>query len=143
MAATLVLVVNDHLLKHRWGNTLTGKLSDVAGVYLFPLLVLAVVGLATRRWRPDLIDRSSVAALALAGTAMGFMAVKLLHPVGDAYEVTVGWLRWVAQLGRSTYHPIVVVRDLSDLVVLPVLAGSYRVISRSTQPDRHQRAGES
>lgn len=38
----LLLVLNDHLLKSTYGNFLTGKLSDAAGIILLPLLMLYI-----------------------------------------------------------------------------------------------------
>ena len=34
-------IVNDHLFKEMFGNAITGKLSDVAGLVVFPLFLLA------------------------------------------------------------------------------------------------------
>ena len=39
VACLLTLVVNDHYLKYAYGNWLTGKLSDMAGIILLPLLI--------------------------------------------------------------------------------------------------------
>jgi hypothetical protein len=39
VACLLILVVNDHYLKYAYGNWLTGKLSDMAGIILLPLLI--------------------------------------------------------------------------------------------------------
>jgi hypothetical protein len=39
LATVLLLAVNDHLLKARWPGLLTGKLSDFAGLFFFPLLL--------------------------------------------------------------------------------------------------------
>ena len=41
--ALALLLVNDHLLKHRYGGVVTGTLSDVAGVVL-TAVALAVLG---------------------------------------------------------------------------------------------------
>lgn len=45
LAAVVVMGVNDHILKARLHNALTGKLSDVAGCFFLPLFVSAVLGL--------------------------------------------------------------------------------------------------
>lgn len=39
ISALIVLAVNDHLLKAAFGNMITGKLSDFAGMVIFPLLL--------------------------------------------------------------------------------------------------------
>ncbi len=38
VVAALVLLLNDHLLKHAWPGPVTGKLSDVAGLVVAPPL---------------------------------------------------------------------------------------------------------
>ena len=44
--AVAVLVINDHVLKGLAPGLLTGKLSDLAGLLFFPLLLASVVELA-------------------------------------------------------------------------------------------------
>lgn len=130
LAALAALLVNDHLLKELWGNSLTGKLSDIAGVALFPLLLLTVARLGLdHRW-PEALRRPEAVMIAIAVTAAGFASVKLLGPVGDAYASTIGALRWVARLGTAGYQPIDVVRDPTDVLVLPILTVSYYVARR-------------
>ena len=43
IAALVVLVVNDHLLKAAYPGWITGKLSDFAGMVLAPLVLVAIV----------------------------------------------------------------------------------------------------
>jgi hypothetical protein len=50
-AALVVLLLNDHYWKWEYGNVLTGKLSDVAGLILLPLL-LAYCWPRQGRWMP-------------------------------------------------------------------------------------------
>ena len=47
LAGLLLLALNDHLWKDLYGNWLTGKLSDVAGVVILPLFLAAVFQLRT------------------------------------------------------------------------------------------------
>ena len=42
LASLLILLLNDHYLKYAYSNWLTGKLSDVAGIILLPLLLLYI-----------------------------------------------------------------------------------------------------
>lgn len=128
--SVLVLLLNDHVLKWIFGNTVTGKLSDVAGVFLLPLLMLTVAELAARvcgvRWIAG--RRAVITTIAVVG--VGFAAVKTLPPVGDAYEYMVGLLRAVATFSGGPVTPIIVYRDATDLLVLPVLIGTYLVVTR-------------
>lgn len=129
IAVTLV-VINDQLLKERYGNWLTGKLSDVAGVFVLPLVMLSALELA--RWARGrsgaTVSRHEV-LLAIAITLIGFTLVKLVGPVGDAYAHAIGWIRAiVASAAQGEWRPatpIEVIRDWTDLLVLPVLAASW------------------
>lgn len=124
VGAVLVLVVNDHYLKGAHGSTVTGKLSDVAGVFFLPLLLLTLVeGLLLVARRPEWASGAGRTAWAVAVTGLGFAAVKVVPVVGDGYEVAVGLL-------RGAGPPIVVVRDASDLLVLPVLLTTWLVVAR-------------
>ena len=131
IGAIVLLVVNDHVLKWRFGGVLTGKLSDVAGVFLLPLLTLAIVevGLALAG-RPWLSGRGRVIAH-VAVTGVGFTAVKTVGPVGDAYEHAVGALRKAVTFSADPVAPILVYRDATDLVVLPVLALTFLAARRA------------
>ncbi len=133
LLAVAVLALNDHLLKGRYGNALTGKLSDVAGVFVFPLLILAVAeGLLFVARSPSWRSGEGRVVLAVAITAVGFAAVKTVPVVGDAYEVVIATMRGLR--GRS-----VVTRDPSDLWVLPVLTLSYLLARRRlVETPRHR-----
>ena len=51
VVSLVLLVLNDHLLKQAWPGAVTGKLSDVAGLVVAPLLLtvgLAAVGVRGR-----------------------------------------------------------------------------------------------
>lgn len=95
LAALFVLVLNDHVLKHVCPSTLTGKLSDFAGLFLFPILAGALAGR-----RSALVARGS----AIAGAAV-FALCKLLP----------GAAAWVSlHVAETTCDP-------TDLVALPML----------------------
>ena len=119
IAALAVLVGNDWLLKPSrvvpgW---LTGKLSDVAGLVLFPLLVTAIVDLALvaafrlganvdftlRRWK---------LAVSIAATAAVFAALKLSPALASHAAAALA-----AITGRAA-----IVADPTDLLALPALA---------------------
>ncbi|MDN5545067.1 MAG: hypothetical protein L0H03_07325 [Rhodococcus sp. (in: high G+C Gram-positive bacteria)] len=126
LVSVSVILVNDHVLKGAFGNTMTGKLSDVAGVFLFPLLLLSVLELLRRK----LAGRAAI-AWSIAVTGIGFAAVKTVSPIGDAYEWVIGFFRWTAGGFRGELLPIVVFRDPSDLWVLPILFASYLVVTHN------------
>jgi len=102
VAAVAVLIVNDWVLKPALGNWLSGKLSDIAGVFVLPLLLSAV--LPSRR----------KAAFVL--TALGFALWK--SPLADAPLALWNSLG-VWRLAR--------VVDFTDWIALLALIPSYRL----------------
>ncbi len=118
--AVVLLVVNDHVLKQAGllPGWLTGKLSDLAGLVVAPVLAVVVFRARTRRPR----------ALAFAAVVAWFCAVKLSPVAARATEaamVGIGmrWRLWC---------------DPSDLVALVALPLAWRITiawtARSTTP---------
>lgn len=107
-----VLVLNDHVLKHRWPGLVTGKLSDVAGVFVVAVLLAAL----TRRPR-----------MSLVATGLGFTALKLVPAVADAAVPVLG--------GRT-------ITDPTDLVALAALVPAAHLLRRcSERPRPSERPG--
>jgi hypothetical protein len=124
LAALALLLINDHVLKAAWPGWWTGKLSDLAGLAFFPLLVTAALAITTRR---DVTPRAVTAAAIATGAA--FAAVKLSVPAAELYRVGIAALQWPAHaviallaggrvpgLGRAQ-----LTMDASDLLALPAL----------------------
>jgi hypothetical protein len=136
LGAVIVLALNDHFLKRRVPSVITGKLSDIAGLVFFPLLLLAL-GEGVRRLagvRPwSLSVRALVIAVVLTGAA--FCAVKVSSPMADAYSYTVGFIEWPTRLiaglisgsGWPAVRPVWVLADWTDLVALPALIVAFVV----------------
>ena len=112
LAAVVLLVVNDWVLKPRWHTWWTGKLSDVAGLAFAPVLLSAMIGLALHVVRRDgrITHRRLVACC--AATAVGFAAVKLCAPVRESLAALIGH--------HATFYP-----DPTDLLTLPAVLFSY------------------
>ncbi|MCG5219698.1 hypothetical protein [Streptosporangium sp. KLBMP 9127] len=108
VVAALVLLVNDHLLKHAWPGLVTGKLSDVAGLVIAPPLVALIF----RR-------RADAAATLLTGVL--FALVKSTET-----GATAASLAWTLVAGPSR-----VLADSTDLLALPALALAWWVRSRA------------
>jgi len=119
--ALALLVVNDRLLKGTaLPELITGKLSDVTGVFVFPLVATAVVDLAgaglarlgvgwdytLRRWK---------LGAAIAFTAIVFGGIKLSPVLG-------GWAEraWAAIVPGSTIYP-----DPTDAIALVALIATW------------------
>lgn len=124
LAAIALLVVNDHVLKAAWPGALTGKLSDLAGLAFFPLLLAAVA----QQVRPALRLRPTVAVCAML-TALVFAAIKVWPLAGDAYRVGLGALQWpfralgslLAGHGVPGLAPVRLTPDVTDLLALPAV----------------------
>jgi hypothetical protein len=78
LVALVVLLVNDHVLKDRYPGPVTGKLSDVAGLIVFPPVL--ALGLAWLRV-------PAAAPIAVAVTGIGFASVKLVPVLADVAGV--------------------------------------------------------
>jgi len=135
IAAVAVLIANDHVLKDRWPGMVTGKLSDVAGLVFFPLLLLSLVevarALAGRLQHPS--RRLLTTCILVTGS---IFAAAELFPVGDhLLEVVFGWLRWpIGALGGAAGRPGVLTQDPADLFALPALLIAWVVGRRRTAP---------
>lgn len=112
LLAVVVLVVNDWVLKPRFHDAITGKLSDVAGLVFAPVLLSAVIGLLLRLARRDghLTHRRLVACC--VATAAGFAAVKLCAPVRESLAALLGH--------HAEFYP-----DPTDLFALPAVLVAY------------------
>lgn len=111
LAGLLLLVLNDHVLKGSGlaPAALTGKLSDVAGLLVAPLVLAWLFGVRDRRgWR----------AVHVA-VAVGFAALQV-PPVASAIEDGLRLLGLGARLWA----------DPTDLLALPALALSHRFLGR-------------
>jgi hypothetical protein len=126
----LLLVVNDRVLK---GSSLTGwwtgKLSDVAGLATFPLVVTATLDasawlIARTGARLDFTLRRWKLAAAIGATGIGFATIKLSATAGAE----------VAALLGSVFGSATIVPDRTDLIALPALAVAWwigrRVLAR-------------
>jgi len=120
LGAMIVLVVNDWVLKARFGpSVVTGKLSDLAGLAAAPVVLTALIGLVLLAAQklgasvdPKLSHRRLVVAIAATGAV--FAAIKLSPRAA-------GWFTDVL----SVVRPATVHLDRTDLLCLPMLAVAY------------------
>lgn len=110
-----LLLINDHVLKIVAPSWITGKLSDLAGLFFFPFVLMAVLGLVLDRLQVP-PRRTSVIAFTI--TAVWFLLIKLVHPVNAATEELLSHLLNV---------PVQIILDPSDLIALPVLIPAWRL----------------
>jgi hypothetical protein len=139
VAAMVAVILNDRVLKVRYPSALTGKLSDVAGLIFFPLLLVAVAEGARRMRSRDgwmLTPRAVVAVAVAIGVA--FVLMKTWPPAGDAYRAAMGVVIWpldaVGSLVRGDGLPalerIALVEDPTDLLALPALLLPWWIATR-------------
>jgi hypothetical protein len=129
LGSLALLVLNDQLLKAAAPGWWTGKLSDVAGLVLFPVFLVAgweLVHVARRgSWKAS----RRAAALAALATAAVFTLVELVPAADAAYETALGWLQWPARaaLAALAGHdlppvtPVAATADPTDLLALPTV----------------------
>ena len=118
LAAVVVLVANDWVLKPRLGpSTVTGKLSDLAGLVFAPVVLSAALGLALHlaarlgaRVDPSLSRRRLM--LCTLATGAVFAAVKLDPRAAELLA------RLLSHVGRHAE----IMLDRTDLLCLPALA---------------------
>lgn len=134
--AVLVLALNDHLLKGHGPPMLTGKLSDVAGLAFFPLLLEALLELglvAVGRSRGPSMRRLYGCVLV---TALCFALMKATALGALVYARGLGALQWPlrAALALVAGEPMPglteagIVRDPTDLVALLALGLAWPVV---------------
>jgi hypothetical protein len=112
LVAVVVLVVNDWVLKPRFHDWLTGKLSDISGLLFAPIVLSAMIGLALRAARkPGYLTHRRLVACCLA-TAAGFAGAKLLAPVRETMAALIGH--------HAEFYP-----DWTDLFTLPAVLVAY------------------
>jgi hypothetical protein len=113
LVAIALLLINDHLFKQMWPSLVTGKLSDFAGLYFAPYVLLAamfVIPFKALQRKPF-----SLARIVYLAIATGFVALK----VSEATAAPL--LAAASGLG----FPVVITADPSDLAALCMLPLSY------------------
>ena len=135
------LLLNDHVLKAEAAGTpwtlLTGKLSDVCGLFFFPFLVYAGLELVGLRRRIPATD-GRLAGTIVVVVATVFAATNLSDLAGDAWAWSLGALQWpahaaMAALGDMPSPPIrrvAHVVDPTDLLALPATLGLWWKLRR-------------
>ncbi len=142
VVAIVVLIVNDHILKSLQPGFVTGKLSDVSGVLLLPVLATStaeVLAWLLGRWH---LARRPVFWACCASVAIGFTAAKGLTPVGSAYGDVLGVVRWTVlapvrfaeSLPLGQPQGVAVAHDPTDIAVVPMAIIGWLAVCRLTSP---------
>lgn len=145
LAAVVLMALNDHVLKGLGPGVVTGKLSDVAGLVLLPVLLQAwvEVGQAAvgRFSRPS--DRLLRWTVSISG--LGFALVNTLGPVERLWQVTWGLAQVPARsLAAGSLVPAVPVvhhADATDLLALPAVVVPLLLVSAARRSARSRPTG--
>ncbi len=122
--ATVGLWTNDHVLKPAYPGWVTGKLSDVCGVVLFPLLVVGVLEIGA--WLGGSRQRMGARWVGVAAlvTGIAFAAIQIWAPAGAAYEWLFGLRQALISATTTDLSRVPQVQhtmDPTDLLALPFL----------------------
>lgn len=113
--------LNDHVLKAAFHGGWTGKLSDVASLIAFPLLVVGALELLRGRG----LGRAELPLVVFWCLATGLVmaTINTIPAAAWAYRHGLGFVQWLA-LGAPGAHPHTVrlTVDPTDLWTLPSLA---------------------
>lgn len=124
LLALALLIVNDHVLKGLAVGTpfdvVTGKLSDVAGLAMFPVLLVSLVEIFTRRAPAS----RRVVVFCVALTALVFALTKTWTPMADAYRHAIALLQSPVR-GAVNVDNVRHVMDATDLIALPATALAF------------------
>jgi hypothetical protein len=138
LVSIALLLVNDHVLKWSYPGLLTGKLSDVAGMVFFPLLLQALYELLQRICRGSFIPSQRVLWVSAGLTALSFALMKLTPLGGELYTRGLYLLQWpVLSLSHGYWMPlsgrVLLTQDATDVLAVPcvflaIWAGRKRLL---------------
>ncbi|MEN9580536.1 MAG: hypothetical protein RJA70_3545 [Pseudomonadota bacterium] len=129
LGALCLWAANDHLWKAAYGNWLTGKLSDVCSLIVFPLLLFCAPQLLWRLRRKCAPPHwSLIFVVVLVGVAFSGInttpAIEAMYRFGVAFaHAPLVTLQQPALLMNSVDHTL----DVADLLTLPALWFAYRL----------------
>jgi hypothetical protein len=90
----VIWILNDHLFKDMFGNALTGKLSDFAGVAVVPLLPLAAYELSCAYLKKTPRFHRPIFIASLLATAIFMAGINLFEPWADTFRMGLGFAQW-------------------------------------------------
>ncbi len=133
IGALVILIVNDHILKTAIPGAVTGKLSDIAGLAVFPLLLATIIEVVRPR-----SDRQALVLASIAITVVAFTAVKTTDVSASLFGWSLGLGQWVLTLGSlrgAELAPAAVIADPTDLLAIPaVLVAAWIALPRRRAP---------
>ncbi len=114
--AIFLVAVNDHILKQSGlAGVLTGKLSDFAGLFFFPFLLIDLASLMHRRWQMS----GSLFMGGAAFTGLGFVVLKCSLLALQIYQEIYAFFGIRVQVVQD-------LTDISALLMLPLAIQIHR-----------------
>lgn len=138
IASIIVLVLNDHVLKPIAPGMVTGKLSDIAGLIFFPILLAEVIAATGRTVGRD----SSVRGLmpwTMAATIGAFALAKTTTVGSLVFAWGLGATQWLVAFGflrGEGISPVAHAADPTDLLAVPAVVVGWWI---TTHPVRSRR----
>jgi hypothetical protein len=113
----LVLLINDHVLKQHYASWFTGKLSDFAGLFFFPFIVSAAIGLFPVFAKTP---THKVGQISFGLVTACFTLLKTVPQFNDFVSQAASFL---------TASPVGFIMDPTDLITLAVLIPAWKLWS--------------
>jgi hypothetical protein len=123
LAAMVLLLVNDHLLRHLWPSWWTGKLGDFAWLLFFPFALAVVLSLLIP---PRVRRQERIVRWLTFGLTGGMFALAKTLPVFHDLLAR--------GLGRVLGVPITLIRDPTDLIALVSLGVGWWLWEQLSNP---------
>jgi hypothetical protein len=124
-----VWAINDHILKDIFANELTGKLSDITSLAVFPLLPYCSYELIWSLCGWKMSHHRHILLFWICATGLVMTGINLWDSWAHMYRIGLGCAQWpfyclIAWINHDPYPGIVPVQltmDASDLFTLPAL----------------------
>lgn len=129
----LLWLLNDHLFKGLWGNELTGKLSDIAGLVVFPLMLVAIYEICCAYMNRNANHLKLVLWVSLSISAGIIVSINLSEASAHFCKVGLGLLQWpfrcLWSLSAVPIQPVHLTMDPTDIWTLAILIIPYKIVS--------------
>jgi hypothetical protein len=142
VAMLLLWALNDHVLKATFANDITGKLSDVAGLAVFPLIPLACYEIAASLRGHAAPHAHAVLWGGLVSAGLVMVLINTSTVCADAYRVGLGAAQWPFRIlwsgmtgeGVAELSRVRLTMDPTDVWTLPALWLPWRAARSGHQP---------
>jgi len=122
-------ILNDHVFKAMWGNSFTGKLSDIAGLVVFPLIFVGAYEIVCALRRIQAEHTRTILWAGLSLSAALIIGINLFDVCAQACRIGLGLMQWpFRSLWALSILPLTKVNltmDPTDLWTLPALIIPY------------------